>query len=199
VFSGEITDNHILQFLWIISPEFAPGSEGMKQWLAKDEIANLDLDKAEDEIEEYLDRAFLDAGGGGKSVPHFSLSADLVTAMSAEPFRWAMEKTLDTDMRITWQLIKCHTKSIGGFVCNKRSDKLAGDWIADLNVITLPTKAAVEDTIKAMSADGWEAASDISPNATETTNERGDLVTEVQNVASYSVAMRKAVQGGESE
>lgn len=132
VIGGDAGLNHLLQFLWFVSPDFKAGREAMEQFIYANR--GLNVKEAQQGIDDYLDRAFLDAPHGGRAnVSYYSPSAALVFEMAQEPYRWTIEQTMREPLPIIYQLIKCRDKNNGAVVVNRRSDGAAGDWLDALN------------------------------------------------------------------
>lgn len=193
IVGGIVSIESILQFLWMVNADFKLGSDYTDAFIEKH--AGLDIESARNGIDEYLDRAYLDAPSGSTEKPFFAPAAGMVVAMSDEPFRWTMERTLATPLAVLYQLIKCRDKSQLATVINRRSDKVASDWLDTMHVITETSIDLVKGRIDEMRKDGWEIASNISPNCEHV--EVGGIVTvNTNNVKSWSAAMRKGIPHG---
>lgn len=131
IVGGVAKTGHILQFIWLVNPDFQVGKEHQQEFVEK--CAALDLEQARKDIDQYLDRAFLDAPYGASEIPYAAFAAHMIYSMAGEPFRWAKEQTLHTPLAIMYQLLKCDEKAHGRVVINRRSDKSSGDWLAKLN------------------------------------------------------------------
>lgn len=131
VCGGEVGKATILQFLWFVSPEFTTEQTKRDDFIASHSKLNFKLaDKA---IDAYLERTFLDAPRGKVTTPYVSIAADLAHAMSDVPFHWPVETTLTTALPIIYQLLKSKDRAAGLVVINRKSDKVAGDWLDGLN------------------------------------------------------------------
>ena len=122
-----------IQFIWILSPEFSECKKKCERFTKKLLKLNLDYDEICEDIDAYLDRVFLDAPEGKPSLPYYSSMAGLIHAMASEPYYWSMEKTQFTPLRVIFQLLKVKAKCDGATVVNKRSHKIKGDWLAQIN------------------------------------------------------------------
>ena len=129
---GTITEPAMLQFLWILQRDFCLDDDQKEAFIAR--FLESDFTEIWAGIQEYLERTFLDAPHGGREeIPYYCNSVYFIRAMSAEPFRWTMEQTMKTPLQILYQLLKCDHKMNGGTVVNKRSHKVRGDWMDDIN------------------------------------------------------------------
>ncbi len=183
---GKITDAITLQFLWIVSMQYKVGSSHIEEWIAglSEDSTRLIFENGYDEIEDYLERAFLDSPLGRKAAPCYSFSADLITALADEPFRWTMERTMNTPVAISYQLVKCRIRQKGGILVNRRSDEVAGDWMDGLPVITRESRELVHAEVMRMVESGWEPASEMSPNCPAGSVNPAEAIT-------WSITMRR--------
>jgi len=117
----------VLQFLWIVNPAFCRDNEIRKTFIASH--LDIDYEYAINEIDAYLDRAFLDAPDGDDGASYYSAAAGLIHAMQGEPFRWDYDRVMNTSFRIEFQLLKAHQKSLGEIVINRRSQKVECEWL----------------------------------------------------------------------
>lgn len=129
IIGGEVKPAMMLQFLWIVSTEFQRGDKD--EFIAR--VAVMDGNLIAEGIEAYIDRMFLDSPDGKPSKPLFSYAAGLAHEMAREPYRWDVERTLETPLPIIFQLIKAKDKYEGGVVVNKKSDRIIGDWLDEIN------------------------------------------------------------------
>jgi len=127
-----VSREHVLQFIWAVSREFADGNEAFGLFISTIP-EDFDEAKAADDICAYMDRAFLDAPHGKVTTPHFSFAAGLAHQMACGPYRLPWQETMRIPVAIIFQLIKARDKFAGATVINTRSDKAAGDWLAELN------------------------------------------------------------------
>lgn len=132
VSGGEMSRASVLQFLWIINRDFCR-DKAKKDEFINSIIGSLDFSHAAEKISDFLDKTFMDAPYGAPSIPYYCATASLVYSMSREPFRWDYKVTLDTPVRIIYQLIRVDERANGGVVINRLSDKVAGDFLAELN------------------------------------------------------------------
>ena len=123
IVGGKVGPIEIAQFLWIVSKSFVPNKEKRNDFLQS--ALSVEVSKAREEIEEYLDRAYLDAmGGNSNSRPCVSACASYALALAGEPFRMGWQEVLDTPIAVIFQLLKAKDMSEGRAVINKRSDKV---------------------------------------------------------------------------
>lgn len=179
----KIEDADVIQFLWLVSGDFKQGAENRKAF--EDAIPDgFDIDDAEDAIETYLDRAFLDSPQPGlrKSRPYYEPAADLITAMALPPFGWEENKTLDSPLSLIYQLIKCRDRMEGQVVVNRRSDRVIGDWLKDgIVVITEDSEEKLRNRVDEM-AEEFEPVSTPSPHC---------LGGRIEEATAWSIAMQR--------
>jgi hypothetical protein len=118
---GSITTAHILQFLWACSTDYS--TSRFARWRFMRRASRINLIKAANQIEEFLDDTFLDAPyGGKKSVPYVSSLAWIEVAMR-RIMGWGIETTMHTPLRRIYQLIRCERLEKGDCaIINARSD-----------------------------------------------------------------------------
>ena len=118
-----------VQFLWVVSSGFKPSKDARDSFFQR--MMQIDIGKARTEIDEYLDRAYLDSSHkSAQSAPMVSSAAYYAHSMASEPFRMSWREVLDTPIAVIHQLVKARNESAGEIVANKRSDKVRGDWLA---------------------------------------------------------------------
>lgn len=161
VVGGEVSTASILQFIWMVNPNFTTNKDTRDQFIKG--CARIKVDEAPKEIDQYLDRAFLDAPTGKPSTPYFSVAASLIYSMSRDPFRWDMERALDTPLQITYQLIKADDQFNGRSINNQRSDKIKADWQSTLEVVQHKTAKGLEKVVAKRRKEGWMTVSNPSP------------------------------------
>ena len=143
ILGGEVETMHIVQFLWIVSKQFSTDAAEREAFIGS--IMELDTEKCIREINEYIDRAFLDIRmGTSKSRPLVSMTATVALEMAGEPFRMNWREVLDTPIAVLFQLMKAHDISEGGKPANARSDKIRGQWLAEVNAFNREQKAKAE-------------------------------------------------------
>ena len=143
ILGGEVETMHIVQFLWIVSKQFSVDATEREAFIGG--ILELDTEKCIREINEYIDRAFLDIRmGTSKSRPLVSMTATVALEMAGEPFRMNWREVLDTPIAVLFQLMKAHDISEGGKPANARSDKIRGQWLAEVNAFNREQKAKAE-------------------------------------------------------
>lgn len=148
-------ENDVVAFLWIVSPEFAPGNERRKKQCYKrmgKTVLALPIGKAIAEIKEYLDEAWMDAPEGRGERSFYSAGASL-TVFFAKHFglgldvwensRWrnllrrltGQPNPLDIPLRICWQLQRAHANSQHSTTwTNKLSDAALKAWHGEDNL-----------------------------------------------------------------
>lgn len=125
---GKVSTAAVIQFLWLINKGFTKSKEALDIFIASH--LDIDYEQTVKDIDEYLDRAFLDApDGGGDGRSFYSMSASLILAMCGKDFNWQYKQVMNTPVRILFQILKAHHKSIGVTVINKRSQKIECDWL----------------------------------------------------------------------
>ncbi len=118
IVGGSVNYVHVAQFLWIVSVDFSPDKEKRDGWILARQ--SLVIQDAIREIDEYLDRAFLDERVyGKKSRPMVATSA--------------RTEIMDYPLAVLFQLMKAKDIQDGNPTCNKRSDKVTSDYLAALN------------------------------------------------------------------
>ena len=128
IVGGTVGLAEVIQFLWVVSVDFKPSKEARDLFFQR--MVKLDFDKARADINEYLDRAYLDSSHrSAQSAPMVSSAAYYAHSMAGEPYRMNWRDVLDTPLAVLHQLIKARNESAGEIVANKRSDKVRGDWL----------------------------------------------------------------------
>lgn len=123
IVGGTVSQTSIIQFLWIVCSNFVPNPQVRDEWIARNPI---DFQKAREEIDDYLDRAFLDASGGGRNKTVVSMCATIAHNMAGEPYRMPWREALRTPVAVLFQLIKADGIANGRTpLVNKRSDKIS--------------------------------------------------------------------------
>lgn len=143
ILGGNIETLHIVQFLWIVSKRFCMNNAARDEFMGS--ILELECEKAVDEINEYIDRAFLDIRmGNSKSRPLVSMCATIALEMAGEPFRMNWMEVMDAPLSVLFQLMKAKDINEGGKPANARSDKIRGQWLAEVNAFSREQKAKAE-------------------------------------------------------
>ena len=133
IIGGKVGPVEIAQFLWIVSKAFVPNKEKRNDFLQSN--LGIEVAKAREEIDEYLERAYLDSmGGTSTSRPCVSPCATYALALAGEPFRMSWQQVLDTPLGVILQLLKAKDMSEGRAVINKRSDQVNLDYAAACDV-----------------------------------------------------------------
>ena len=144
--SGVESVEAAVQFVWIVSKEFNTEKDSVKQFAKK--LLDYNYDDLVKDIDDYLERTFLDAPIGKPSEPFYSMSASLVFSMSDKPFNWSMFQTMNTPLRTIYQLLKVKSESNGAIVLNKRSGKVKSDWLDNIQKSLDSGEISVEDLEK---------------------------------------------------
>jgi len=127
IIGGRVGPVEIAQFLWIVSKAFIPNKEKRNDFLKSN--LSLNVEKARKDIEEYIERAYLNAEEPAKPVcPKVSPCAYYAHALAGEPYRMPWREVMDTPIAILNQLLAAHDMSKGKTVINKRSDRFYGDY-----------------------------------------------------------------------
>ena len=134
IVGGKVGPTEIAQFLWIISAAFVPSKEKRDKFIPT--ILNLDVAKAREDIEQYLDRAYLNSIGSSNQRPCISPCASYAFALAGEPYRMPWREVLDTPLGVIFQLIGAVDMSQGRAMINRRSDKVNGDYAAAMTAWT---------------------------------------------------------------
>ena len=127
IVGGIVSETSIIQFLWIVCSNFVPNPQVRDEWIAAHPI---DFQKARTEIDDYLDRAFLDSvGGGGRQKTVVSMCATIAHCMAGEPYRMNWREVLRTPVAVLFQLLKADGISRGvAPLVNKRSDRISSAY-----------------------------------------------------------------------
>ena len=130
IVGGKVGPTEIAQFLWIVSAAFVPSKAKRDEFIPS--ILNLDVAKAREDIEQYLDRAYLNSIGSAAQRPCISPCASYAFALAGEPYRMPWREVLDTPLGVIFQLLGALDMSQGRAMINKRSDKVNNDYAAAL-------------------------------------------------------------------
>lgn len=157
VTGGQIAESDILLFLWIVSPAFSFEIANRDKFME----SHLQFPPTEtvNEIEQYIDRMFLDEPHGAVAMPYYSMAAGLIYEMACVPFGWSDEKTLHTPLPVIFQLMKARDKHAGAVVVNKRSYKVQGDFTRDMKIVMEPTRAKLAKAVAKWRKAGWKVMS----------------------------------------
>lgn len=147
----EVTPEATLQFLWAVDRNNPMRAEKRKPFQRSkrhqflDFIARgFDFDLAELEIDQFLNETFLDAPDGKPSRPYVCSIAWLEYSMSAKPFLWDRERTLETPIRVIYQLLRCRAIDNGISLTNRISDRLVQEALEEINSPEAMEKRAAE-------------------------------------------------------
>lgn len=132
VSGGAVSDDDIHYFLWICSVDFKADEEARQAFLEKSLL--IDLDEAEDAIDEFIRDTYMDSPkGGGKGKPFCSTCAFIEHTMASEPFRWDYDsKTQHVPLRRIFQLMNLNLKD-RRLIVNPISDKVTAEFQEQLN------------------------------------------------------------------
>lgn len=128
IVGGKVGPTEIAQFLWIVSAAFVPSKAKLDEFIPT--ILNLDVAKAREDIEQYLDRAYLNSIGSSNQRPCISPCASYAFALAGEPYRMPWREVPDTPLGVIFQLLGALDMSQGRAMINKRSDKVNNDYAA---------------------------------------------------------------------
>lgn len=131
IVGGMVDSYEIQRFIWIVSKDFKPSKTGRNIFLPK--VLDLDFEKARKEIDEYLERAYLNAMSAGNQRPCISPCASYAFALAGEPYRMPWREVLDTPLGVIFQLIGALEMSQGKPMINKRSDAVNVRYAEALN------------------------------------------------------------------
>jgi hypothetical protein len=147
----------IPDFLWYITKDFKFGDDGKrKAFLAA--IIALDVDEARKGIDEYIDRAFLDAPEGRVGVSYYSPTAGLYHSLNTSypNAGWTLERVLDTPLRVIYQLIKVADEARGCTIQNRRSFEVQGKFLAEVENLTAPTQQELLEKMNEKRKEGYK-------------------------------------------
>lgn len=89
--------------------------------------------EAELEIDQFMRDTFFDSPSGGKeSRPYVTSIAWLIFSMARKPFKWKRDETLNTPLRLIYQLIRCKKLAEGATLTNGLSDPIMAKYHQDL-------------------------------------------------------------------
>ncbi len=176
---GEASIPAVTQFLWIISKGFVICDDVKRDAFLASIIVGYDLVEIREGIEAYLDRAYLDAPEGPNDGPSFfAPSIGIYRAINkAYGDEWTFERVMETPLRILFQLTKCDDKASGCSVINRRSYKVQGKWLSELETLTADTEDSVVELMTAKRAEGYKQVT----------------LAQKSSNGTWSLAMRKGV------
>ena len=131
IVGGKAGPIEVAQFLWIVSKQFTPNKAERDKFIPS--ILGIDVQKAREEIDEYLERAYLNAMSAGNQRPCISPCASYAFALAGEPYRMPWREVLDTPLGVIFQLIGALEMSQGKPMINKRSDAVNVRYAEALN------------------------------------------------------------------
>lgn len=194
VCGGDCPIGAIPDFLWYVTKDFEFGNEEKrKAFLAA--ILNLDVDEAREGIDEYLDRAFLDAGPGREGVSFYGSTAALYCALNtAYPGAgWHLDRVLDTPLRVLYQLIKAADDARGCSMQNRRSAPLISKFLSEIEHFELVVKEDFESEmdafVDAKCAEGYKLCSEPIQKINL------EIPVAMQKSAPWIIPMRKEQHG----
>lgn len=102
---GKVQAGDIAHFLWTLCAHWEPCDEAREAFIR--EISILQHGPFLKEIEEYVDRIFLDAPGGGSTGPaHVSFVASTVHALASK-YGWSQAEIFATPLPRIYQYLRC--------------------------------------------------------------------------------------------
>lgn len=133
IVGGQISDAHVLQFLWYVSVDFTPETADYYKWEAK--YGAIDFTEAHEKISAFIDKTYLDAIGGTNGPSFVSDTAFLCYEMAREPYRIPFDATPDIPLAQIFQLIKARNlaECAPNSKVNKWSGKVMSDWLKEKN------------------------------------------------------------------
>ncbi|MDB6026301.1 MAG: hypothetical protein JWM68_2524 [Verrucomicrobiales bacterium] len=136
VVGGNPVPEDIASFLWAVSPRYKPNAPFRRWWFVAD-LRDLDAEKVTAGIEAYMEDAFLDSPGGGKSddaLPTSSYAASLVDIIASE-YCWSRSDILKMPFKEVFQYIKRMQKRANpkAPLFNKKSDKVKSEFLQARN------------------------------------------------------------------
>lgn len=131
IVGGKAGPIEVAQFLWVVSKQFTPNKAERDKFIPS--ILEIDVQKAREEIDEYLERAYLNAMSGSNQRPCISPCASYAFALASEPYRMPWREVLDTPLGVIFQLIGALEMSQGKPMINKRSDAVNVRYAEALN------------------------------------------------------------------
>jgi hypothetical protein len=168
VCGGGLSDFQIYKFMWHVSPKFVVETDAEKPIESSflEAMVSLDIPDALEGIDEYLDRAFLDAGPGREGVSFYGSTAGLYCSLNtAYPGAgWHLERVLDTPLRILYQLIKAADDARGCTMQNRRSSPLISKFLSEIEHFELSIvkdfDAEMDAFVDAKCAQGYKLCSE---------------------------------------
>lgn len=160
---AEVRDGDVLRFLWACHVDnplreersrlFQPSKR--QRFLASIN-AGFDFDLAVAEIDCFMEDTFMDSPDGKSSRPYACSIAWLEYSMCSKPFCWTREYTLDSPMRIIYQLLRCRALDNGAILKNRLSDPVLDSALEELNTPEARLKRMEEFRAKFARVDSWE-------------------------------------------
>ncbi len=151
---GEVLPEDTLLFLWAVhrdNPMRAEKSTLLRR-SKRDQFLKsarkIDFTSAEIEIDQWLEDTFMDAPEGKPSRPYVCSIAWLEYSMSTKPFLWDRDRTLETPLRVIYQLLRCRAIDNGHEVTNRISGAVLQRAINDVNTPEEMAKRALEHAEK---------------------------------------------------
>ena len=139
IVGGRVTHIEIAQFVWVVSKAFAPDRKKRDAFIPS--LLKMDVQKAREEIEEYIERAYLNSISAKDQRPCISACASYAFALAGDPYRMPWREVLDTPLGVIFQLMGAIDMSQGRAMINKRSDKVNLDFAAELTAWDAAQKA----------------------------------------------------------
>lgn len=129
---GAVSDSSVMQFLWLVSPQFKPGKEAFNNFL-RERIAE-NVSELREGIELYLDRCYADVEKGKPSKSYTSQWVCYYRALTlAYGAEWTFERVGDTPLKLIFQLLRENDRYQGKTVINPMSDALIQKYLDEIN------------------------------------------------------------------
>lgn len=135
VCGGVPMPEHVVQFLWAVSPHFGYGNNPAKEKLTES-VAGIAYEDAVKAIYDYVDEAFMDApaSDGTQQESSFSWLATIVDALASE-YGWTQDYVLDLPLACVFQYLRTierrHNPKALQF--NRLTDKVTSDLFKRMN------------------------------------------------------------------
>lgn len=108
--------------------------QGFKRWSNLRKLARVDFVSAIESVDSYVKESFQDSPPGTEStgVSYYSFAASIVDVFGKE-YGWREADILDTPLKRVFQYLKAISRRNGETVFFNPSDKVRGDWLAEVN------------------------------------------------------------------
>lgn len=140
VCGGVPLPEHVAAFLWITSPRFIVGNgykARWRRWQLCRAIRRASYQDAVTAIRAHVEDAFQDSpseSSGEEKQPVVSVTASLVDCFASQ-YGWPEREVLDTPIARLFQYARMirQRNNPDAIIVNKRSAKITGDWLAQIN------------------------------------------------------------------